>query len=129
MINHVRDSGAIHARHLMRIRPPLSLSCDYLGRLLSFEHPDITMADIKQQDSKVQPWKRLLPEDGLIPELKDICVLTDRPWVRQQLADRYKEICGSERQNRHPEYSHSRRSDPFPNIYKAERYVAVSIKL
>lgn len=81
------------------------------------------MANFKQ-DSKVQPWKKLLPEDSLVPELKDICVLTDRPWIRQQLADRYIEICESERQNRYPEYSRNRRSDPFPNIYKAERYVA-----
>lgn len=86
------------------------------------------MADAKQQEIKVQPWKRLLPEDSLVSELKDICVLTDRPWIRQQLADRYSEICGSERQNRYPEYSHSRRSDPFPNIYKAERYVTPLIK-
>ncbi|KAK7994299.1 hypothetical protein PG991_015887 [Apiospora marii] len=83
------------------------------------------MEEPQKSGGKVQPWKRLLPEIGSESDALDICLVSDRPWVRLQLAEEARINTAGPRQLRYPEYEPYRRPDPFPQIYKAEkgRYV------
>ncbi|KAK7987263.1 hypothetical protein PG988_002251 [Apiospora saccharicola] len=69
----------------------------------------------------VQPWKRLLSEIGPDSDTLDICIVSDRPWVRLKLAEEARINMAGPRQLRYPEYESYRRPDPFPQIYKAEK--------
>jgi hypothetical protein len=65
---------------------------------------------------KSQPWKELISS----AKDTDICGITDRPWVRQQLASSYDDKVRGERQGRYQDYDGYRHADPFKYLYKAE---------
>lgn len=84
--------------------------------------------DLTAKVGKTQPWKILVPDVSAHSELQDICTLTDRPWARQMLAERYLQIATGERQGRYPEHDNDRCLDPFQGIYKAEALVSPFLK-
>jgi hypothetical protein len=67
---------------------------------------------------KFQPWKDLISTTN--PASTSITDLTDRPWIREQLANSYEEKLRGERQGRYQDYDEYRRADPFKFLYKAE---------
>ncbi|KAK8061821.1 hypothetical protein PG994_008187 [Apiospora phragmitis] len=71
---------------------------------------------------KTQAWKKLLPANTTDSSLSDVCVATDKPWARLQLAEECENAVLGPRQHRYPEYEQYRRPDPFPKIYKAENW-------
>lgn len=79
--------------------------------------------------SKTQPWRALIPSEQDREGFYDICGTTDRPWVRQMLADHYHSILNGPRQERYPEYKVNRGPDPFKGIYKAESKDCIRISL
>ncbi|KAK8122763.1 hypothetical protein PG984_011433 [Apiospora sp. TS-2023a] len=79
------------------------------------------MEEPRTGGGKVQPWKRLLSEIGPESDALDICIVSDRPWVRLQLAEEARINMAGPRLLRYPEYEAYRRPDPFPQIYKAEK--------
>ncbi|KAK8016628.1 hypothetical protein PG993_014817 [Apiospora rasikravindrae] len=78
------------------------------------------MEQFHLSDAKVQPWKRLLSEDNPNAGAMDICTMSDKPWIRLQLAEEARANTTGPRQLRYPDYELYRRADPFPQIYKAE---------
>lgn len=69
---------------------------------------------------KSQPWKILIPQGPDQEQLRDISTLTDRPWARLMLAQRYSKLADGPRQHRYPDYDKDRKVDPFKGLYKAE---------